>query len=89
MPEAWDYEQAVAQIEAIIAQIESGSLSLTEVFAQFEVATTNLARCDAFLKEHRTQADLRIEQLQGNALPPKATSELTEESAAVDDDVPF
>jgi exodeoxyribonuclease VII small subunit len=62
-PEAWSYEESVAAIEAIIADLESGRLPLADVLTQFEQAVQTLRQCEAYLTEKRTQVDLLIETL--------------------------
>jgi exodeoxyribonuclease VII small subunit len=59
----WDYESAIAEIEAIITHIESGELGLAEVFEKFQLATTRLQECKKFLAEKQQQMQLLIEQL--------------------------
>ncbi|MGK7928415.1 MAG: exodeoxyribonuclease VII small subunit [Spirulina sp.] len=60
----WNYEEAVAEIEAIAAKIESGALPLEEVFDQFEVAVKQLHQCETFLNEGKERMDLLIETLE-------------------------
>ncbi len=62
-PESWSYEESVATVEAIIAELESGRLPLAEVLAQFEQAVQALRQCETYLTEKRTQVDLLIETL--------------------------
>ncbi|MBD2315095.1 exodeoxyribonuclease VII small subunit [Desertifilum sp. FACHB-1129] len=59
----WNYEATVAQVEAIIAQIESGELELAEVFDRFSHAIHYLQQCQAFLSQRRQHVDLLIETL--------------------------
>ncbi len=59
-----NYENKVAQIEAIIRQLESGSLPLEEVFKQFAIAVQLLDECDAFLGEGKERMQLLIEHLE-------------------------
>ncbi len=59
----WNYEAAIARIEATIAQIESGDLDLAEVFEQFRVAVEALHECESFLSERQQQIDILIETL--------------------------
>jgi exodeoxyribonuclease VII small subunit len=63
LPETWNYEATVAQVETIIEQIEAGKLSLAEVFEQFSAAVKHLRQCEAFLQERQQQMDLLIETL--------------------------
>lgn len=63
LQENWNYEAAVAQVEAIITQIEAGELELEEVFEQFTVAVEYLRQCEAFLQERQQQVDLLIKPL--------------------------
>lgn len=59
----WRYETAVAEVESIISQIESGELELEDVFAQFTQAVTYLKQCETFLTERQAQVDLLVETL--------------------------
>lgn len=63
LPPDWNYEGTVAQIEAIITQIEAGELDLAEVFDQFNRAVNYLQQCEAFLEERQQQMNLLIETL--------------------------
>jgi exodeoxyribonuclease VII small subunit len=62
-PNPWSYEDTVATVEALIADLESGRLPLAEVLAQFEQAVQALQQCETYLSEKRTQVDLLIETL--------------------------
>ncbi|MFZ4640551.1 MAG: exodeoxyribonuclease VII small subunit [Nodosilinea sp.] len=62
-PPAWSYEDTVALLEAMIANLESGQLPLTEVLSQFEQAVGALQQCETFLQEKQQQVDLLIETL--------------------------
>ena len=59
----WNYETAVAQVESILARIESGELDLADVFEQFSTAVKHLKECEAFLAQRQQQVDLLIETL--------------------------
>lgn len=59
----WNYETAIAQVEAVIQQLETGNLPLEEVFSQFEIATAQLRDCEAFLAAGQQQMSLAIETL--------------------------
>lgn len=59
----WHYETAIAQVEAIIEQIETGDLDLAAVFSQFAIAVEQLNQCDAFLTQQQAQMSLLIETL--------------------------
>ena len=59
----WNYEVAVAKVEAIAARIESGELELEEVFDQFAAAIEYLRQCETFLQERQQQVNLLIETL--------------------------
>ncbi len=60
---ATSYESKVAEIEKIIAQIESGKLELAEVFTQFSNAVEYLHHCETFLQQRQQQVDLLVETL--------------------------
>lgn len=59
----WNYEETVATVEAIMADLESGRLPLAEVLTQFEQAVQALQRCETYLAEKRSQVDLLIDVL--------------------------
>ncbi|MFS8741121.1 exodeoxyribonuclease VII small subunit [Synechococcus sp. O70.2] len=59
----WRYEAAIAEVESLIAQIESGELDLEEVVERFQQAAQTLKRCAEFLEEKRQQVEIIIEQL--------------------------
>ncbi|HIK39516.1 exodeoxyribonuclease VII small subunit [Thermoleptolyngbya oregonensis NK1-22] len=59
----WHYETAIAQVEDIIEQIETGDLDLAAVFSQFAIAVEQLNQCDAFLAQQQAQMSLLIETL--------------------------
>lgn len=58
------YEETVAKVEAIIAQIEAGKLDLAAVFDEFTAAVEYLGQCESFLQEKQQQMDLLIETLE-------------------------
>ncbi|NES73246.1 MAG: exodeoxyribonuclease VII small subunit [Okeania sp. SIO2D1] len=62
-----NYENTVNNIESIIAQIESGSLTLEEIFGQFSLAVEQLQQCEQFLTHRREQMELLIETLENEA----------------------
>jgi len=62
--ETWDYETTVNRVESAIAAIESGQLSLAEVFEQFSVAAEDLKHCEAFLDRGRHLRNLWVESLE-------------------------
>ncbi len=64
LPDAWNYEATVTQIEIIIRRIEAGELELAEVFEQFAAAVKYLRQCDAFLDARQQQMDLLIDTLE-------------------------
>ena len=53
------YEDAVAQVEAIVEKIESGELGLEASVAEYERAAALLKRCREVLKK----AELRVTEL--------------------------
>lgn len=63
LPPNWKYEATVAEIEAIIHQLEMGELELAEVFDQFATAVERLRQCEAFLTRQQQQVDLLVETL--------------------------
>lgn len=67
LPEDWNYEATVDQVETIIKQIEAGELDLAEVFEQFAAAVKHLRQCEAFLQQRQQQMDLIIETLEAES----------------------
>lgn len=65
--ENWNYEETVAKVEEILAQIEAGELELADVFEQFSEAVEYLRQCESFLVERQKQVDLLIETLTDEA----------------------
>ncbi|KKJ01630.1 exodeoxyribonuclease VII [Prochlorothrix hollandica PCC 9006 = CALU 1027] len=63
LPPDWNYEATVAEVEAIVAQIEGGELELADLFDRFELAVNRLRQCEAFLDAKQKQVDLLIETL--------------------------
>lgn len=63
LQKSWNYEATVAEVEAIITQIEAGELELEEVFDQFAAAVERLQQCESFLQERQQQMELLIETL--------------------------
>lgn len=63
LPETWNYETTVDQVETMIEQIETGELELAEVFQDFATAVQYLRQCEAFLAQRQKQMDLLIETL--------------------------
>ncbi|GET42374.1 exodeoxyribonuclease VII small subunit [Microseira wollei] len=59
----FNYEETVAKVEAIIAQIEAGNLDLAAVFDEFTAAVEYLRQCETFLQEKQQKMDLLIETL--------------------------
>lgn len=60
----WRYEVAIAEVETLIDQIESGELDLAEVVERFQQAAQTLKTCEAFLQQKRQQVEIIIEQLE-------------------------
>ena len=58
------YEQAFAELETIIANLESDERSLEEALAHYERGQALVKHCASLLE----QADLRIQKLAGDAL---------------------
>lgn len=60
----FSYEETVAKVETIIAQIEAGNLDLAAVFDEFNAAVEYLRACESFLQERQKKMDLLIEKLE-------------------------
>lgn len=68
---AWSYETAIAEVEQIVQQLESGELPLAEVLEQFQQASQRLQQCDRFLRDKQAELDLLIEALDEPSVPPQ------------------
>ena len=53
------FEEALQQLEEIVAQLEAGQLPLEQALAKFESATRLKGRCEELL----AQAEAKIEEL--------------------------
>lgn len=62
----WNYEEAIAEVEALIGEIESGSLPLEVVFEKFGSAVECLRQCETFLEGGKERLNLLIEELNGD-----------------------
>jgi exodeoxyribonuclease VII small subunit len=60
----WNYEDALAKAETIIDSIESGKLSLAQVFDRFHLASEYLHQCESFLQERQQQMAIYVEDLE-------------------------
>jgi exodeoxyribonuclease VII small subunit len=56
-----DFEQALAQLEGIVHQLEEGSIGLSEALARYEQGVHLLKKCYEMLE----RAERKIEQLTG------------------------
>ena len=59
-----NYEKKITQIEAIIKQIELGSIPLEQVFEEFEIAQKLLKECNDFLAKGTERMNLLIETVE-------------------------
>lgn len=74
MTEELSFEEAMAQLEEIIEQLEAGSLSLDEALTLYERGQSLIALCGDTLDK----AELRLEQLRadsGDTIPFDAAGE--------------
>lgn len=60
LPEGLSYETALAQLEQIIASLETGELALEEALARYEEGAALAAYCEQQLNE----AELRVRKWQ-------------------------
>jgi len=63
LPNDWCYEDTLARVEDITGQLETGDLSLADIFEQFSEAVIALQQCDQFLQAKQVEATLLIETL--------------------------
>ena len=69
--EQLSYEEAYAELETIVAALESGEQSLDQSLAQFERGQSLAKRCAELLD----QAELKVRKLAGEALEPFEATE--------------
>lgn len=70
-----DFETALAQLEALVAQMENGSLALDQSLAAYEQGVELAKICQKRLD----QAEQQVKVLQGNLLNPLADAPASEE----------
>jgi len=58
-PESMPYEEAIAELEAIIDRIEHGEIGLEESLRQFERGDALVRRCDTILRD----AEQKVESI--------------------------
>lgn len=58
-----NYQESLAQVEAIINEIESGDLNLTDLFQKIKVALDYLKQCESILMSSEQEMELLIETL--------------------------
>jgi len=63
-PDGPSFEEAIAELEAIVEGIDSGNLSLEEMVCRFERGTTLIGECQALLKD----AEQKIKVLEDGKL---------------------
>ncbi len=56
-----DFEEALADVESIVAKLEGGELGLTDSLQQYEIGVKRLKQCHALLQ----QAERRVTLLSG------------------------
>jgi len=61
-PEAAPFESALARLEAIVAELESGELALELSLARFEEGVGLARRCAEQLSEARQRIDVLMEE---------------------------
>ena len=86
------YEQAVARLEELIDQIESGEIGLEESLKQYEQGTRLIARCQTIL--NRAEQKLAKLKVPDDEEEVEVEAEETDEDedpdeGVDDDDVPF
>lgn len=64
LQQGFNYEETVARVEEVVAEIESGDLELGEVFDEFAIAVEALLKCQDFLAQKKQKVNLLIETLE-------------------------
>lgn len=66
MAEKQSFEEALQTLEAAVAQLESGDLSLEESLACFERGVSSAAQCRKRLKQVETKVELLLRGSDGS-----------------------
>ncbi|HIK11935.1 MAG TPA: exodeoxyribonuclease VII small subunit [Oscillatoriaceae cyanobacterium M33_DOE_052] len=66
-PNQWNYEETIAQVESLVAEIETGDIELEALFDKFTLAVESLRQCETFLDQRQKQMQLQIEILNDRA----------------------
>lgn len=87
--EELSFEDAIAELEQLVEQIESGEVGLEEALAQYERGAALIQRCRSVL----ASAEKRIAELtadeQGRLTVPGETQAQPPRTAEEDDEAPF
>jgi exodeoxyribonuclease VII small subunit len=65
IPESLTFEQAMAQLEAIVERMESGQIGLEQALAEYERGVALVKRCREVLQ----RAELKVEELSALIAP--------------------
>jgi exodeoxyribonuclease VII small subunit len=68
--DALDFEQALADLEALVARMEKGDLPLEEALASFERGIALTRRCQSALKDAELKVQVLVERDGKQALEP-------------------
>jgi exodeoxyribonuclease VII small subunit len=64
-PDSLTFEQAMAQLEAIVERVESGQIGLEQALAEYERGVALVKRCRDVLQ----RAELKVEELSALVTP--------------------
>ncbi len=79
-PKPGAFEQKVSRLEAIVKELENGSVELDRAVALFKEGKTLASQCEELLKGAQAQIDRAMEQTPAPVAPP---------ADALSDDIPF
>ena len=88
--ETQDFETALARLEKIVAEMETGKLNLDQMLAHFEEGSTLVAVCGKKLNEVEKKIEMLVSKTEPEATAPLSDGEMpaseTATSSADDDE---
>lgn len=69
MPDEWNFEQGLAELESVVKELESGDLSLEKAIQVFERGVTLSGRCRKELEDAETRVEVLLKR--GDKIEPE------------------
>ncbi len=80
------FEQALEQLEAAVADLESGELGIDDALAKYEDGITQLRRCQQILKRAEQKVELLLRDADGELTTTPAPAQDGEDDDGEDED---